>query len=110
MRDGLIVKYYRIQQLENAGFYIARHIVFATLSELIYHYTLNADGLCVKLGRHALRIDSPSPTLTFTHDDQWEIDRRSIQFCHQIGVGQFGEVKTYRKIIKQIFFLLFNFL
>lgn len=37
------------------------------------------------------QLETPQ-TLTFTHDDQWEIERRSLKFVRQIGSGQFGEV------------------
>lgn len=73
------------------GFYIARRIAFTTLSELIEHYSREADGLCVILAKPAARIETPQ-TSTFTHDDQWEIDRRSLQLIRQVGSGQFGEV------------------
>jgi len=66
-------------------------VAFATLQELIEHYNQDADGLCVTLTQPAARVDIPQ-TSTFTHDDQWEIDRRSLRLIRQIGSGQFGEV------------------
>lgn len=51
----------------------------------------DSDGLCVVLGKPPSRLDIPQ-TSTFTFDDQWEIDRRSVKLIQQIGSGQFGEV------------------
>ncbi|MCP9260398.1 Tyrosine-protein kinase STK [Dirofilaria immitis] len=91
VRDGDVVKHYRVRQLDQGGFYIARRRSFATLIELIAHYQREQDGLCVLLKQPCKRIDIPQ-TCTFTYDDQWEIDRRSIRLVRQIGAGQFGEV------------------
>jgi len=43
------VKHYRISQLDEGGFFIARRITFRTLFELTEHYSSDADGLCVNL-------------------------------------------------------------
>uniref|UniRef100_A0A1I7S752 Tyrosine-protein kinase n=1 Tax=Bursaphelenchus xylophilus TaxID=6326 RepID=A0A1I7S752_BURXY len=91
VRDGVSIKHYRIRPLDQGGYFIARRVVFNTLQELIEHYTKDADGLCVKLSKPPSRIESPQ-TSTFTYDDQWEIDRRSLRLICQIGSGQFGEV------------------
>uniref|UniRef100_F1L251 Tyrosine-protein kinase n=2 Tax=Ascaris TaxID=6251 RepID=F1L251_ASCSU len=91
VRDGDTVKHYRVRQLDHGGFYIARRKPFSTLAELIAHYTREPDGLCVTLRRPCTRVDIPQ-TKTFTYDDQWEIDRRSVRLIRQIGAGQFGEV------------------
>lgn len=91
IRDGSVVKHYRIRHLDSGGFYIARRVAFTTLKELIEHYSREADGLCVMLTKPAMRVETPQ-TSTFTHDDQWEIDRRSLRLIRQIGAGQFGEV------------------
>lgn len=91
VRDGAVVKHYRIRQLDNGGFFIARRVAFGTLQELVQHYQEDADGLCVVLTKAAMKIETPM-TSTFTHDDQWEIDRRSLRLIRQVGAGQFGEV------------------
>ncbi|VIO96015.1 protein-tyrosine kinase, putative [Brugia malayi] len=91
VRDGDAVKHYRVRQLDQGGFYIARRRSFCTLVELIAHYQREQDGLCVLLKHPCKRLDTPQ-TCTFTYDDQWEIDRRSIRLVRQIGAGQFGEV------------------
>uniref|UniRef100_A0A1I8BHU5 Tyrosine-protein kinase n=1 Tax=Meloidogyne hapla TaxID=6305 RepID=A0A1I8BHU5_MELHA len=81
----------RKNEFSLSGFFIARRVAFATLQELVQHYQEDADGLCVVLTKPALKVETPI-TSTFTHDDQWEIDRRSLRLIHQIGAGQFGEV------------------
>lgn len=91
VRDGDTVKHYRIRQLDQGGFYIARRITFRTLPDLVGHYSKESDGLCTHLKWPCVRVEVPH-TKTFTHDDQWEIDRRALKFLRQIGSGQFGEV------------------
>ncbi|ERL92277.1 hypothetical protein D910_09594 [Dendroctonus ponderosae] len=49
VRDGDTVKHYRIRQLDEGGFFIARRTTFRTLQELVQHYSNDADGLCVNL-------------------------------------------------------------
>ena len=49
VRDGDTVKHYRIRQLDEGGFFIARRTTFRTLQELVDHYSRDADGLCVNL-------------------------------------------------------------
>uniref|UniRef100_A0A914Y1R2 Tyrosine-protein kinase n=1 Tax=Panagrolaimus superbus TaxID=310955 RepID=A0A914Y1R2_9BILA len=91
VRDGSTIKHYRIRQLDSGGYYIARRRPFSTLQDLIDHYSKDADGLCVQLNKPSARIETPQ-TSTFTYDDQWEIDRRTLRLIRQIGSGQFGEV------------------
>lgn len=43
------MKHYRIRQLDDGGFFIARRATFATIGSLVEHYKLDADGLCVAL-------------------------------------------------------------
>ena len=38
VRDGDTVKHYRIRQLDEGGFFIARRTTFRTLQELVEHY------------------------------------------------------------------------
>ncbi|KAK5972145.1 Non-specific protein-tyrosine kinase [Trichostrongylus colubriformis] len=90
-REDDCVKHYRIRQLDQGGYFIARRRPFTTLQDLIAYYTNDADGLCVQLTKPCVKCEVPQ-TSTFTYDDQWEIDRRSVLFIKQIGAGQFGEV------------------
>ena len=50
VRDGDTVKHYRIRQLDEGGFFIARRTTFRTLQELVDHYSRDADGLCGRGG------------------------------------------------------------
>ena len=49
VRDGDTVKHYRVRQLDEGSFFIARRVTFPTLANLVEHYTRDADGLCVNL-------------------------------------------------------------
>ncbi|XP_026685509.1 tyrosine-protein kinase Src42A [Diaphorina citri] len=57
VRDGDTVKHYRIRQLDEGGFYIARRNIFLTLrQELVEHYSKDADGLCVNLRKPCVQV------------------------------------------------------
>jgi len=93
VRDGDTVKHYRIRQLDEGGFFIARRTTFRTLQELVEHYSRDADGLCVNLRKACVQIEKPT-TADLSHNtrDQWEIERTSLKFIRKLGHGQFGEV------------------
>lgn len=57
VRDGDTVKHYRIRQLDEGGFFIARRTTFRTLQELVEHYTKDADGLCVSLNKPCVQVN-----------------------------------------------------
>jgi len=93
VRDGDTVKHYRIRQLDDGGFFIARRTTFRTLQELVEHYSRDADGLCVNLRKPCVQIEKPvTADLSHNTRDQWEIDRTSLKFVRKLGHGQFGEV------------------
>lgn len=93
VRDGDTVKHYRIRQLDEGGFFIARRTTFRTLQELVDHYSRDADGLCVNLRKPCIQVDKPiTADLSHTTRDQWEIERTSLKFIRKLGHGQFGEV------------------
>jgi fyn-related kinase len=56
VRDGDTVKHYRIRQLDEGGFFIARRTTFRTLQELVDHYSRDADGLCVNLRKACVQV------------------------------------------------------
>jgi len=93
VRDGDTVKHYRIRQLDEGGFFIARRTTFRTLQELVEHYSMDADGLCVNLRKACVQVEKPQ-TADLAHNtrDQWEIERTSLKFMRKLGHGQFGEV------------------
>jgi len=93
VRDGDTVKHYRIRQLDDGGFFIARRTTFRTLQELVDHYSKDADGLCVNLRKPCIQVEKPvTGGLSHNTRDQWEIDRSSLKFLRKLGHGQFGEV------------------
>ena len=59
VRDGDTVKHYRIRQLDEGGFFIARRTTFRTLQELVDHYSRDADGLCVNLRKACIQVSWP---------------------------------------------------
>ncbi|XP_045159933.2 tyrosine-protein kinase Src42A-like [Mercenaria mercenaria] len=93
VRDGDTVKHYRIRQLDEGGFFIARRITFRTLAELVDHYSADADGLCVNLRQPCTQVEKPMTVgLSYNTKDQWEIPKSSLKLLRKIGHGQFGEV------------------
>lgn len=93
VRDGDTVKHYRIRQLDEGGFFIARRTPFRNLKDLVKHYSLDADGLCVELRKPCIQIEEPTPRgLSYNTHDDWEIDKKSLTFIRKLGHGQFGEV------------------
>ncbi|XP_055611379.1 uncharacterized protein LOC129757985 [Uranotaenia lowii] len=93
VRDGDTVKHYRIRQLDEGGFFIARRTTFRTLQELVEHYSNDSDGLCVNLCKPCVQIEKPvTDGLSHRTRDQWEIDRTSLKFVRKLGSGQFGDV------------------
>lgn len=50
------MKHYRIRQLDEGGFFIARRTTFRTLQELVEHYSKDADGLCVNLCKPCVQV------------------------------------------------------
>ncbi|XP_057654432.1 tyrosine-protein kinase Src42A isoform X1 [Diorhabda carinulata] len=93
VRDGDTVKHYRIRQLDEGGFFIARRTTYRTLQELVQHYSKDADGLCVNLCKPCVQVEKPQPEgLSHRTKDQWEIERTSLKFIRKLGHGQFGEV------------------
>lgn len=64
VRDGDTVKHYRIRQLDEGGFFIARKTTFRTLQELVEHYSRDADGLCVNLRKPCIQVTIRNNVLT----------------------------------------------
>jgi hypothetical protein len=56
MRDGNLIKHYRIRKSDDGGFFIARANVFESLSELVDHYHEKSDGLCGLLKKPCERV------------------------------------------------------
>ena len=60
VRDGDTVKHYRIRQLDEGGFFIARRTTFRNLQDLVEHYSKDADGLCVNLCKPCVQVSRPA--------------------------------------------------
>lgn len=92
IRDGDSVRHYRIRKLDNGGFYITTRAPFLSLTELVEHYSMDADGLCCQLA-YPCRAEKPVTSgLSYNTKDAWEISRESITLRSKLGAGQFGEV------------------
>ncbi|OXB78611.1 UNVERIFIED_CONTAM: hypothetical protein H355_010091 [Colinus virginianus] len=85
---GDIIKHYRIRSLDGGGYYISPRMTFATLPELIHHYSQKGDGLCQRLIAPCISLAPQRPWA----QDEWEIPRESLKLVKKLGSGQFGEV------------------
>ncbi|XP_020797631.2 tyrosine-protein kinase SRK2 [Boleophthalmus pectinirostris] len=87
------VKHYKLRKLENGHYFVSRTKSFETLKELVEWYTVQADGLCVRLGEPCKKLEAPTTYgLSYNTVDTWEIPRSSIKLGRKLGAGQFGEV------------------
>ncbi|XP_072546133.1 tyrosine-protein kinase Lck isoform X2 [Salminus brasiliensis] len=86
--QGDVIKHYRIRNMDNGGFYITSKISCSTLSELVRHYSRDADGLCTRLVKPCQTRVPQRPWW----QDEWEIPRESLILERRLGQGQFGEV------------------
>lgn len=93
VKDGDMVKHYKIRKTESGSFFIAHNNPFSTLSDLVQHYTQNADGLCDVLKKPCVKVEKPQ-TVGLSHDtvDMWEISRDTLRLTTRLGSGNFGEV------------------
>lgn len=57
--DNGKVKHYKLKKLENGHHFVSRSRTFQTLSELVEHYSRQADGLCVRLGEPCKKVKYP---------------------------------------------------
>lgn len=56
MKDGDMVKHYKIRTTDTGNFFIAHNNPFTTLSDLIQYYTKTADGLCDVLKKACVKV------------------------------------------------------
>jgi len=96
IRDGDLIKHYRIKTTDQGFYYIARRIDFKDLQHLVQHYSSNQDGLVTCLGKPCIRSEDTPIITELSHEtaNQREIDRSSLHFTKAdlLGAGQFGEV------------------
>ena len=69
--------------------------MFKSIADLISHYQLQMDELCVRLTCACVTSERP-PTAGLckptSSDDAWEIDKREIRLIKSLGSGQYGQV------------------
>ncbi|XP_059094163.1 tyrosine-protein kinase Abl-like isoform X2 [Tigriopus californicus] len=86
------VYHYRIQQSEDAAFFVTAESRFRTLAELVHHHSMHADGLITQLLYPAPKRDKPALFAFSPETDEWEMDRTDIVMKHKLGGGQYGDV------------------
>ncbi|KAK7906829.1 hypothetical protein WMY93_015441 [Mugilogobius chulae] len=87
------VKHYKLRKHENGHYFVSVTKSFETLKELVEWYSVQADGLCVRLGEPCKKLETPTtPGMSYNTVDTWEIERSSIKLGRKLGAGQFGEV------------------
>ena len=99
IRDVDKVRHYKIYKLENGRCYVDNESHFYNVQELVSHYSMVADGLCVRLQNPCVISEEPQTVITATTgsteqliDDIWETDRSSVCLIKRIAPGQFGEI------------------
>ncbi|XP_065062309.1 tyrosine-protein kinase SRK2-like [Rhopilema esculentum] len=96
IRDGDLIKHYKIKTTDSGNYFIARREEFVNLHALIAHYTDSSDGLVTNLRTACLKGEDLPVTTDLSHETekQWEIDRTTLKFTKmdRLGAGQFGEV------------------
>ncbi len=95
VKDSAEVKHYRIRMNDEGMLFIAKRSTFQTLVQLVEHYKLHCDGLCVKLVASIEHSEGPVRTLqslSKSHEVNWEIPLKDLHFGQKLGSGQFGEV------------------
>lgn len=93
VREGDVVKHYRIRRLDGGGYYITSRSPYSNLHELVAHYSKEADGLCCTLIKPCPATEKPETGgLSHSTKDSWEIPRTSLNLRQKLGAGMFGEV------------------
>ncbi|MPC47325.1 Tyrosine-protein kinase Src42A [Portunus trituberculatus] len=93
VRDMTKVKHYRIRPKDHGGFFISRKDPFPSLHDLVDYYSKGAHGLCTRLNKPCVKVDTPE-TQGLSHDtwDVWEIHKDQVELLRKLGSGQFGHV------------------
>ena len=67
IRDGDLVRHYRIKATDSGRYFIARKSEFSTLSEMVDYYTQASDGLMVNLREPCVKVSEASQLLIFKY-------------------------------------------
>ncbi|XP_061194878.1 tyrosine-protein kinase SRK2-like [Saccostrea echinata] len=94
---GYIVKHYKIHTQRDPhvafqSYFITPRKRFKTLSELVNHYTDNADGLCCKLQQICMKPRSLIWAFDRGKPDEYASTRDTVLRVRKLGSGQFAEV------------------
>ncbi|KAK5978347.1 hypothetical protein GCK32_012889 [Trichostrongylus colubriformis] len=88
------VYHYRINTDANDKLYITQEARFDSLSDLIHHHSVQANGLVCNLLFPAPKKNRPPCvfSLSPTQPDEWEVERNEILMRSKLGGGQYGDV------------------
>jgi len=98
IRDVDKVRHYKIYKLENGRCYVNSESDFYNIQELVSHYSIVQDSLCVRLQNPCVITEEPQTFVTTNGssdqliDDIWETDRSSVCLIKRLAPGQFGEI------------------
>ena len=91
LRDINIVKHYRIQRLDDGGYYITSRVTFRTIEDLVTYYKKDAGVLAQQLSDPCIHFSQPVTT-SLSYKDEWEIDLTTLQFDKKLRMSKFSEV------------------
>ena len=93
LRDGQIVKKYKINKTDDGKYFISKQKSLETLPQLITFHSQLAAGLPVKLKSPCVVAeDLQTNGLSKNTNKIWKIERNTLVFYRQLGKGQLGEV------------------
>ncbi|XP_063721124.1 tyrosine-protein kinase Src42A-like isoform X1 [Symsagittifera roscoffensis] len=95
VKDNSEVKHYRIRMNDEGLLFIDKRSTFPNLVQLVEHCKQHCHGLCVKLVASIEQNEGPVRTLqslSKSHEVNWVISLKDLQFGTKLGSGQFGEV------------------
>ena len=96
VRNDNKVVHYHIKKTDSGQFYITQQKKFDSVTELVQHYSRDADGLCTPLIMPYPKLDLPPPTFALLgnreFEDKWEIEHWSVKLEHKRKSGEFSEV------------------
>ncbi|XP_038659281.1 tyrosine-protein kinase SRK2-like [Scyliorhinus canicula] len=109
VRDGDVVRHYRIMQNKTGRFSLTAHTEFSSLKELVEYYKLNNLRSGLRLTIPCQKHHQPDISdLSYLTVDAWERPRKEFTFTEKLGSGHFGEVyagywnKTVKVAIKTV--------